>query len=295
MAGNGLTNASFLDGVGAWTAVGGTLSVDEGAPGRGGQGRAVLTATRNATAGGQTAGARSQGIAVVAGRMLEVACLYGSTATNVEAALAVYSGATLLSRTVLPRGWIADGPSRHGAPETLNSAYALMAAPNTGDAKIEVVATSAAAGAMEAWLSKPYLDGAWQDRKTYVWDPGAFDNIDLAGYRVWPPAFPPVLLEGYSAKKTPIREASTGDGGREETIRKAGIAATRLTGRMRMTRALYADLEAFFGASDQPFLFVRPDTAQLCKATWLADGEPDTEPTGVGDVYASFGLQLVVL
>lgn len=291
MAGNDLTNASFLDGTGGWTGVGGALTVDEGQAGRGGKGRAVLVATSS----GSTAGARSGGVAVTAGQILEVAGLYGSTGASVELALAIYSGASLVSRTVLPKIRSAAGVCRQGAPELLNAAYALMAAPASGLASVEVVATSGGAGTFEAWLSKPYLDAVWQDRKAYVWDPGLFANDDLAAMRRWPAQFPPILLEGYGAQKTPIREAWTGDGGREGSLRKAGLPAVKMTGRMRLPRAQYSDLEDFHTASDEPFLIVRPDTDQLCKASWLADGDPNNEPTGVGDVYASFGLQLVVL
>ncbi|KQV66643.1 hypothetical protein [Caulobacter sp. Root343] len=295
MAGNDLTNASFLDGTGGWTAVGGTLSVDEGQAGRGGKGRAVLVASRVATSGGQTAGARSTGVAVTAGQTLEVAGLYGSTGASVELALAIYSGVTLISRTVLPKIRSAAGVCRQGAPELLNAAYALMAAPQTGLASVEVVATSGGAGAFEAWLSKPYLDAVWEDRKAYVWDPGLFANPDLSAMRRWPAHFPPILLEGYGNQKTKIREAFSGDSDREGTLRKAGLPAINVTGRMHMTLAQYADLEDFHTASDDPFLFVRPETAQLCRATWRADGNPDDEPTGVGTVYGMIGLQLVVL
>lgn len=295
MAGNDLTNASFLDGTGGWTAIGGTLTVDEGQAGRGGKGRAVLVASRTASGSGQTAGARSDGVAVTAGQTLEVAGLYGSTGASVELSLAIYSGATLVSRTVLPKIRSAAGVCRQGAPELLNAAYALMAVPASGLASVEVVATSGAAGAFEAWLSKPYLDAVWEDRKAYVWDPGLFANEDLAAMRRWPAHFPPILLEGYGGKRTPIREAWTGDGGREGTLRKVGLPAVKVTGRMHMTVAQYSDLEDFHTASDAPFLFVRPETAQLCQATWLADGEPDDEPTGVGTVYGAIGLQLVVL
>lgn len=295
MAGNDLTNASFLDGTAGWTAVGGALTADEGQAGRGGKGRAVLVATRNATGAGQTAGARSGGVAVVAGRTIEVAGLYGATSANVELALAIYSGASLVSRTVLPKVRDAAGVLRQGATELLNFAYAQIPAPATGMASVEVVATSAGAGEIEAWLCKPYLDGAWESRRTYLWDPGLFQNADLAALRRWPAHLPPILLDGYSAQKTPIREAWTGDGGREATLRKAGMPAVKMTGRFKLTRAEYADLEAFYQDTSEAFLFVRPVTDQLCKATWLADGDPSDEPTGMGDLYATVGLQLVVL
>lgn len=296
MAGNDLTNASFLDGTPGWTAVGGaTLSVDEGQAGRGGKGRAVLIAARTASGAGQQAGARSGGVAVTAGQILEVAGLYGSTGASVELALAIYSGASLISRTVLPKVRSAAGVCRQGAPELLNFAYAQMAAPASGQASVEVVASSGGAGAFEAWLCKPYLDAVWQERRAYVWDPGLFANEDLGSMRRWPAQFPPILLEGYGAQKTPIREAWTGDGGREGSLRKAGLPAVKMTARMKMTRAEYSDLEAFYAESDEPFLFVKPVTDQLCKATWLADGDPTDEPTGMGDLYASIGLQLVVL
>jgi hypothetical protein len=293
MAGNDLTNASFLDGTGGWTAVGGALSVNENGV-RGGKGRAVLVSTRTATAG-QTAGARSDGVAVASGALIEVAALYGSTSENVEAALAIYSGATLLSRTVIPRQRLAEGACRQGAPETLNFAYAQMTAGATGDAKIEVLATAAGSGVIEAWLSKPYLDGTYEPRKHYVWDPGEFDNVDLAGFRRWPALFPPVLLEGYNATPTPIRDAFSGDAQREESRRLAGMPATRMNGRFKLTRAQLADLQDFHRDSDAPFLFVRPDTAELCKATWLKDGDPTSEPNGLGEFYVTIGLQLVVL
>lgn len=294
MAGNDLKNASFLDGTGGWTGVGGALSVNENGV-RGGKGRAVLVSTRTATGAGQTAGARSDGVAVTSGQVVEVAALYGSTSEAVEVALAIYSGATLLSRTVIPRQRRADGACRQGAPETLNFAYAKMTAPETGDAKIEILATAAGAGAVEAWLSKPYLDVACEARPHYVWDPGGFDNADLASLRRWPALFPPVLLEGYNAAPTPIRDAFSGDAQREESRRLAGMPATRMYGRLKLTRAQLADLQDFHRDSDAPFLFVRPDTAELCKATWLKDGDPTSEPNGLGEFYVSIGLQLVVL
>jgi len=293
MAGNDLTNASFLDGTGGWSAVGGALSVNENGV-RGGKGRAVLVSTRTATVG-QTAGARSDGVAVTSGQAIEVAALYGSTSAAVEVALAIYSGVTLLSRTVIPRQRLAAGACRQGAPETLNFAYALMSAAATGDAKIEVVATAAGSEVIEAWLSKPYVDVAYETRPHYVWDPGGFDNVDLAGFRVWPAAFPPVLLDGYNATPTPIRDAFSGDAQREESRRLAGMPATRMYGRFKLTRAQLADLQDFHRDSDEPFLFVRPDTAELCKATWLKDGDPTSEANGLGEFYVTIGLQLVVL
>lgn len=291
MAGNGLINASGLDGASGWTALSGAMSVDETS--RGGPGRAVLIATRSATVG-QTTGLRSVAVAVVAGAQVEVAGLYGSNGAS-ELALAIYSGATLLSRTVVTRRRTAIGVSRMGVPERLNAAYDLIAASHTGDAKLEVLATAGGSGSLEAWLSKPYLDGTWQERPTYVWDPGSHANADLSGLRVWPASLPPVLLEGFDAQPTPLRSGWVSDGGRELTQRMAGSSATQMRGRMSLSLEQLTVLEAFNEDSEEAFLFVRPDTQQLCLAQWLADGAPASAPNGAGRHYASFGLQLDVL
>ena len=291
MAGNGLLNASGLDGASGWAALSGAMSVDESS--RGGPGRAVLIASRTATTG-QTVGLRSSSVAVVAGAQVEVAGLYGANGSS-ELALAIYSGATLLSRTVVTRRRAAIGDSRLGVPERLNAAYDMVTASHTGDAKLEVLATAGGAGSLQAWLSKPYLDATWASRPTYVWDPGLHANADLAGLRVWPPSLPPVLLDGYNADPTPLRSGWAADNGRELTQRQTGMAATKMYGRLALSLEGLTVLQTFCEASDAAFLFVRPDTQQLCLAQWLADGAPSSSPNGVGRHYADFGLQLDVL
>lgn len=296
MSGNALSNASLLDGVTSWTATAGALSVDEGVVGgaqRGGPGRAVLVASRTATVG-QTAGALSTGVAVTAGVLIEVAALYGSSGAS-ELALAIYSGSTLISRTVITPRRLSAAVSRLGVPARLNWAYDLIAAPATGLAKIEVKGTATAAGVLEAWLSKPYLDPAWVSRPGYVWDPGVTLNVDIAALRRWPATLPPILLEGYDPAQTPLRAGWSSDTARESTSRIAGTSATKMRGQMRLSLEALTDLEQFASDGDDAFLFVRPDTQQLCRAQWLADGHPDPTPTGLGTHMVAIGLQLEVL
>lgn len=291
MAGNDLSNASGLDGTTGWATTAGSVSVDETT--LGGPGRGVLQAGAFGLSVGATLVLSSTGVAVVAGAMVEIAGLYSGNAST-ELALAIYSGSTLLSRTVIAPVRTSTQTPRLGVPSRMAFAYGLLAAPATGTAKLEVKTTSAG-GATNVYLSKPYLDAAWDDRRGYVWDPGVTANADLTSLRRWPSTLPPVLLEGYSTKATAIRQGWSSDSDIEATTRMAGSSRCKLQGQMRLTLENYADLVDFCEASDDQFLFVRPDTQQLCLAQWLKDGQPDGAPIGTGDFMVTVGLQLEVL
>ncbi|MEH0194578.1 hypothetical protein V7S57_02465 [Caulobacter sp. CCNWLY153] len=293
MAGNDLTNASGLDGPTGWTGINGAVAIDESV--RGAPGRAVIWAGRTATGAGQTVGAYSGSVAVAAGALVEVAGMYGASSNVAELALAIYSGATLVSRTIIPRSRDGAGGCRFGASERLHAAYSLMVAPAAGQARLEVVGTAGGAGALEAWLTKPYLDGAWEPRPSYVWDPGAHLNADLSGLRRWPPSMPPILLDGYSPDVTPLRGGVKGDSGRTFTRRLAEDSAERLEAQLRLDMEQLTELKAFAKESEARFLFVKPDTQELCKAMFVDGGDPVGKPNGVGGYLTSFVLEMEIL
>lgn len=276
MAGNQLANAAFLEGAANWTAVSGALSVSES--GRGGPGRAVLVSAQ---------GAISAGVAVSAGATIEAAGLFGDTGGAAALRVVINSGGST-AQLDLPVDRVGRGPARHGAANTLSFAYGQVTAPISGQACLVVV------GSGEVWLSKPYLDASPPVRDAYQWDPGVFSSPDLVGYARWPVHLPPVLLEGFEAKATPIRKALGADAQRETTQRIAGTPAYRMAGRLRVNQAELYDLELFHETTDV-FLMTRPDTGQLCRAQWIAEAGPAPEPTGIGDFYVGFGVELEVL
>lgn len=252
---NDLSNATFLDDATGWT--GGT-SVDETT--RGGPGRHVILAT-----GGDVVSA--SGPAVTAGQMCEV---FGHhAATGGPSSLYLKVGGT---QTIVPLERANVGEPRRGVPSSFRFSYGRVAAPATGTATLRVI------GSGTVMLLKPFLDAAPPTRRQ-AWQAGPHANVDL-DLPAWPTDLP--LPDPGSVDGQPVstRKSFAGDSG-VPIMRRMSVTARQ------MFRAGYElDLEerdrldAFFRAGHAPFWFLRPDTAQLCRAWWTPE-EPSDRGGGV--------------
>lgn len=291
--GNQIDNCGFVDGVAGWTAGGGAVrAVDETV--RGGPGRAVMTLTRVATGAGEVTTLVSTQVAVAAGAKVEGMALIGALGATVAASIAIRDGGgVLLERIPLAVQRAYDGAVVRGIRETLTQVWTCAPASATGQAALELVATSLAAGATEAWLAKPYLDPAWAPRPHPVWDPGLHDNVDLQ-LPCWPASLPPVSEQGYAPTPTVLRKGFEGDLGIEATRRTGMSPWTKLKAAVNCDPVQRDTLETFHQGGETPFWFVKPDTDQLCRARWLSDGDPTLQSQAPGRAMMGFGLLLQV-
>jgi hypothetical protein len=271
MTGNALKNAGFLDGATNYSASGLTLAVD--AATRGAPGRIVLVGT--ATAGGAgtnyTIG-NSVGVTVAAGGTFEVFALVGGSngAVSVEV---VIGGVT----TQVPLIRAQQATASRGLAETFGLYYLRGVSAGGGSAILNARLISAGAGAVALWIQKPFLDVASPTSPALgfpqVFDPGAHDNADL-NRTVWLTAMPRFLA---SSEIAPVSNLATFATDSQLPINVRTYTGLRhtLRGRMRLTKDQVARLDDFYAARTiSPFWFVRPDTNELCFASFLADGQP---------------------
>lgn len=287
---NEVLNATCLDGATDWrVAVSGALSVDEA--GLGAPGRAVMTSMRNAIGAAIQFGLACsfEGSPVAAGQMVEAACLFECVDPNnapvaylleleVVDAAGVRQAATPLP--VLRRGY---GYPQRGLAASLSFAWGVVPAPAAGFARIRLVGTTAAGGIHRAIMARPYVDSAWESyMKRRPWTPGPHSNPDL-NLPAWPTGgnFPAPLADGFSVKAIPTRDAFAGSTGvpvfRRKTLARRYTADFSLELDQEQRDILNRFLDQVDATDDGRFWFVRPDTHELCRATFT-----DEEPSDSG-------------
>lgn len=267
---NLLTNATFLEGALAWQ--GTNLAVDETV--LGGPGRAVLKGT-----GGFINSNYANGPDVVAGDLLEVMVLAKSGSAVV---LQIEGGAEY--PISLKRA--GEGTTERGIPHTMSEYRSRVLVNADGKARIRVT------NAVNAHISKPYIEKVGPNARTRFWTPGPHTNVDL-NLPVWPSHFPPFQQDSVQINPTQVRKAFTGDVPIPSTSRMSLTPAYNFRGDLELSSLEYDQLEELcYGTGNDPFWFVRPDTKQLCHAYWTEDGQPTTN--GVQTLTRRVGVGLLL-
>lgn len=250
--GNDIANASGLDDMASWI---GSTGVDEATIG--GPGRRVLISS-----GGDMHSA--SGPNVVAGQWLEVFGHHAATGGN--SSLRVLVGS---SGVVVPLKRAGQGSPRRGVPSSFSFSYGRVQAPATGVAKIRTVGTGT------AYLLKPFLsaDPPADTRARQCWEPGAHANPDLNLPR-WPSELPLPVADSWDAKPVARRKSFSGDSNVPITRRVANSLRAIARFALELDVEQRAVLEEFVLSNAEPFWFTRPDTQQLCRAYWTAEGDP---------------------
>lgn len=292
MPGNQITNASMADGISAWLGGAGVgLSVNDTTYGY--DGRIVLVGTT----GGQDVDLfMGTPLAVSNGQILEAfshhAHIGGTTQLVVQ--FSTTNNFAAITTVPVPLVKAGDGDPRLGLAKSMNFSHGRITAPLTGFARLYARNIAVGAGTKRGLLLKPYLEVLPNAKAKYrCWDPGPHINPDLNIPR-WPAVLPHLRGDGFSVPTIPSRTAWSGDQGVEVYKKLTNAPWFRVDAQIRGDQETHAILDQFFRTSPEPFWFVRPDTFQLCRATWRADGEPAMQ--GVGpDKTISFGLQLSVI
>ena len=291
MSGNQLKNAGFQDGISDWsTPAGWVKSIDDSVYGY--EGRAVFKATKNVALNddGYIIAAVGNTPPVQAGQTVEV---FGHAYYN-RGDLTPYvrfNGMTDIPIPLITKG---DGNPRLGLAGSFDFYHGRIVAPTTGNMELTFRRTQAAsAGDAVLLLMKPYLEVLPSSKTKYrCWDPGSSTNPDL-DIPHWPSELPHIRAEGFSLEPIPTHKGFATDSGVEVTQRILNQPWYKARGTVKVNQETQAIFDQFFRNTKQ-FWFVRPDTLQLCLATWLSDGDPVYSGLGA-DKMASFGLQIHVL
>lgn len=295
MPGNQLTNAGFVEGATGWGPSGGSvISVDETI--RGFDGRFVLKATK-VLADAEfmyVASGPDYAIPVIAGQTLEVFGHHAFTrgASSLFAVFVEVIDGVESTQIPIPVQNTGDGDPRLGLSKSMNFSHARIIAPLTGFVRLFAYGTASSAGASELFLMKPYIEVVSPKTKYRCWDPGSHINPDL-NIPHWPSELPHIRADSFSVPIIPTRRPYAGDNGVTITKKLVSTPWYKVQATIKTDQETHAILDQFFRLSTEPFWFVRPDTLQLCQATWLSDGEPSQSGLGA-DKFTEFGLQIRV-
>lgn len=263
---NMLLNAAALDGGADWT---GSTSRDDavvGAPGK-----AVFVSTGGAI--------YSNDVPVTAGKMIDTGGLYFGTALTVQ----FRNGGTLISAVAVPLRLKGDGAPRRGLAGSFDVARGRILVPvGATTARLRVD------GPGTVYLLRPRLETTLVARERHLWQPGAHSNIDL-NLPVWPIDFP--TPRGFDADPIATRGSFAGDAGVPITRRKFRTRRYLAKVGYDVTEDELDRLMKFFDETSGPFWYSRPDSRELCRARWTADGEP--KPGGL--TRGGRGLELTLL
>lgn len=293
MSGNEIVNAGFAEGFSFWTTSGqvGPAVVDEKTLGF--DGRLVLTVT-GSTDPLVIAQEAARAIPVTTGQVLEVFGHHGGLNATTVLRVQFSTNSTFtagLQEVTVPVVKKGDGRPRLGLAKSFDFSHKRITSPLAGYARIRVVGTPTGPNPKLA-LMKPYMERVLASTKYRCWDPGVHVNPDLQ-LPIWPAELPHLRAESFSAPVIPTRTSFSGDKGVAITKKFTRTPWYTVTGQLRGDQETHAILDQFFREAPEPFWFVRPDTLQLCQATWLAEGEPSM--TGLGpDKTIQFSLQLSV-
>lgn len=295
MPGNMVVNASFADGTIGFS--GTNLSVDESV--RGYEGRAVLKSTIVAAFPGSTqmGAASGSGKIVVPGQVLEVFGHHAFTRGTSNLYVNYYASETgaFIGQKLVALQSAGDDNPRLGLAKSYNFSHERVTVPvGVAFARLFVYTTNTSAGAAEILLMKPYLEILPSAKTKYrCWDPGPSANVDLS-LPIWPPELPHIRADSFSAVPIPVRKGFKTDAGVMITKKLVNTPWYTVQASLSMDQELHAIFDKFFRDGAEPFWFVRPDTLQLCQATWLDNGDPVYSGLG-SDKMVTFGLQIRVM
>lgn len=291
MAGNELTNAGFAEGTSFWDIAGnnGAPYIDETEYGY--EGRAVFTV--NGTGQSIVAAQNStKWVPVTAGQVFEVFGHFAGIACNPRLQIDFFSTrdigsfVTAFEAQVVSKG---DLSPRLGLSKSFNFAHSRMVSPIAGFARFSIQGPITGANPKLMFM-RPYLERVLPKTKYRCWDPGKHVNPDLQ-IPHWPSELPHLRADQFSAPIIPSRVGFSGDKGVSVTKKLTRNPWYNVSGQIRGDQETHAILDQFFRTAPEPFWFVRPDTLQLCQATWMAEGEPSMSGLGP-DKVIQFGLQL---
>lgn len=293
---NGLRNAGFLDGTEGWIASAGSPAVDEdtiGAPGRAVFALAGTTGGTNVTV--YLSSDTDNAPAVAPGAVVEVFGQWFASA-GVAALMVEWrkSDDSTISVVTVPQVFIGYGEIAHGVREGFNRSRGLLTAPAlTAKARVRLSTTIAGSGtAYGLGLMKPFL-AIQGDVSPARWDPGTHENADLSALPAWPDVLP-FFLAASQAQPFPNRNDFTGDDGVPSTGLATAEVLNQFTGQMRLSNLQLAKLSAFYRAGAPLFFVTRPDTDELCLASWLSNGAPTVNSSRGPWRMVQVGLKLRV-
>lgn len=291
MAGNELTNAGFAEGISFWDYAGnnGPAYIDETEHGY--DGRPVFV-VRGTGASSVIAQQLAKTVQVASGQSIEVFAHHAGI--NGQTTLYVvfspdqnFTGG--LVQTVVPIVSKGDGNPRLGLAKSFNFSHARITSPMNGYVRLYLNCNNTGPNP-KSLLMKPYLERVLPKTKYRCWDPGLHVNPDLQ-IPHWPSELPHLRADQFSAPIIPSRVGFSGDKGVSVTKKLTRNPWYNVSGQIRGDQETHAILDRFFRTAPEPFWFVRPDTLQLCQATWMAEGEPSMSGLGP-DKVIQFGLQL---
>lgn len=292
MAGNELTNAGFAEGISFWDYAGNNepAYIDETDYGYDGRPVFVINGSGGTMAAAQKL---TDMLPVTVGQVLEV---FGHVSgVNVPTALNVSffmarTDASFNTAIPVPLSSKGDGSPRLGLSKSFDFYHGRIISPINGYARISVNSGAPTGPNSKLMFMKPYLERVLPKTKYRCWDPGKHVNPDLQ-IPHWPSELPHLRADQFSAPIIPSRVGFSGDKGVSVTKKLTRNPWYNVSGQIRGDQETHAILDRFFRTAPEPFWFVRPDTLQLCQATWMTEGEPSMSGLGP-DKVIQFGLQL---
>ncbi|WGM45233.1 hypothetical protein KOAAANKH_00094 [Brevundimonas sp. NIBR10] len=296
---NRLRNAGFLELTSGYES---NLALSLDASVRGAPGRAGLVAAGSVSSGGTvlTRNAVGNRPTITVGQTAEVSLLLAASVDGVPVTpfaevVWVNAGEGDISTTPLtvsPVEYSAEGVGVRGLRQTFFRAWGRVVAPAT-TAKLMLQARMVApsAGAAALTYLKPLIVTPTGAAHPHPWDPGTHTDTNLNL-----PAWPPLRPFRNPPQVTPIAN-------RTGFQSASGINKTRLLyreppvdlrGSVRCTPPELDVLDQFYRAGHDRFWIVRPDTDELCVATWLPDGAPKPSAHLGLTTIMDVGLQLTV-
>lgn len=286
---NHIVNATFLEGVDGVSVDNATLSVDEAVYGA--LGRAVVLAT---PAGPATVTIYSPSAGGLVLNQTVEASIYawGPPGMTVSVRSGTIGSGFVSSPIPLVSSADPVGP-RRGIPGSFNFYRGRFAAPRAGSARFLVTGTTT--GPTPLAIMKPFLDpgplraGApWQP-----WQAGPHVSADL-NLASWPTSLPLPTDNSLQFEGIPTRKGFAGDSGVPATRPVTRTQRFKMRGELSLDMEQRDTLDQFFRNSQGPFWITRPDTHQICQATWLEDGEPSDGGLLRGNRKTQVGLLLKV-
>lgn len=298
---NRFRNAGLVEQLSGWSS-NVTLALDTSV--KGAPGRAALTISGTlATAGSGafifnaadnrptlTPGQKQEFSVLVAGKVNGVAVLpqikiiYVTSLGGIAGVEAIVPG---------PAEYSVEGEAVRGLRGTYRRAWARLTAPASTATYIlqaEVYAPSNGS-TYELAMVKPFGDFPTGAVHHLLFDPGPHTDADLNL-----PAWPALRPFRNPPQITPVanRTAFQTAAGINKTRLLYAEAPVDFRGQVRCTPTEADTLEQFYRAGHERFWIVRPDTDELCVATWLPDGAPRPSAHLGLTTIMDVGLQLTV-
>lgn len=279
-------NAAFLDGAVSWSPFAGCdLAVDDTALGA--AGRAVLSALTSTDA--VPLGLVSDTAALTSGVLYEVRVLAAAVPDGEQITLDRVGGAGSIA---IPRVRIGVAPAARGLADSFDLYAIRTTVPATGTWRLQAFSSTPSVGSRRIAIMKPFLDIARADGLPRPFDPGQHATTDI-NLPVWPTVLRP-FRNPVQIAPVPSRVAFQTSSGIDKTRRLFTEPPVDLRGQIRCTSAEMDALQTFHDAGHDRFWVVRPDTDQLCVASWKPDGMPKPVEFRGPTTIVEVGLQVSI-